>query len=118
MSKIFTTRNTTIPNLYVEMSIQNSLLVNEDCSNIIKEINGLLVNMVAVNNQLLNIQSQNSFKYVDVAELNDELNDSIKKILAVENLIDDKEKQKVLIKKKSIDDKEKQKVLIKKKSID
>lgn len=81
ISKIFTTRNTTIPSLYVEMSIQNGLLVNEDCSNAIDEINNLLVNMVDVNNELLNIGSHGSINNIKSEELTLELKDSIEKIV-------------------------------------
>ena len=94
MSKIFTTRNTTIPSLYVEMSIQNGLLANGDCDNAIKEINNLLVNMVDVNNQLLSIQSQNSLKNTDVEALTDELRMTIGKIIDSGN--NTTEKQKVI----------------------
>lgn len=81
ISKIFTIRNTTIPSLYVEMSIQNGLLVNEDCSNAIDEINNLLVNMVGVNNELLNIGSHGSINNIKSEELTLELKDSIEKIV-------------------------------------
>lgn len=96
ISKIFTTRNTTIPSLYVEMSIQNGLLVNEDCSNAIDEINNLLVNMVDVNNELLNIGSHCSINNIKSEELTLELKDSIEKIVIDNSYSIDNNNQKVL----------------------
>lgn len=96
ISKIFTARNTTIPSLYVEMSIQNGLLVNKDCSNAIDEINNLLVNMVDVNNELLNIDFHCSINNIKSEELTLELRDSIEKIVIDNSYSIDNNNQKVL----------------------
>ena len=77
------------------MSIQNGLLVNEDCSNAIDEINNLLVNMVDVNNELLNIGSHGSINNIKSEELTLELKDSIEKIV-VSNSYSVDSNQKVL----------------------
>lgn len=100
ISKISTVRNTTLPNLYIEMSIQDGLITEQESIQSLNDINGLLDNMINTNEELLrnNLKVKNSLKNSNIV-ITDEMNASINSILVGEHIIEnDVNKQKKLIK--------------------
>lgn len=105
LSKTSTARNTTIPNLYIELSIRDSILLEQDSISDLNEINNLLSNIVKTNNELLD---KNTFKIGknNKNALDDKsLSESISEVLKAEHLLeqndDNKEDaNKTLVKKK------------------
>lgn len=90
LSKVSTYRNTVIPNLYMELSIRDGIISEQESIEALKKINDLLDNMISNNNQLLN---QNNFKNENlsnnkVEKISDELSNLVKNILSGEHLIE------------------------------
>lgn len=88
LSKTSTARNTTIPNLYIELSIRDSILLEQDSISDLNDINNLLSNIVKANNELLD---RNTFK-VGKNKRNDfetkSLSESISEVLKAEHLLE------------------------------
>lgn len=90
LSKVSTYRNTVIPNLYMELSIRDGIISEQESLDSLKKINDLLNNMITNNNQLLD---QYDFKKKDllnskILEINDEICESVKQILIGEHLME------------------------------
>ena len=91
LSKTSTARNTTIPNLYIELSIRDSILLEQDSISDLNDINNLLSNIVKANNDLLD---SNTFK-VGKNNRNDfankSLSESISEVLKAEHLLEQRD---------------------------
>lgn len=103
LSKTSTARNTTIPNLYIELSIRDSILLEQDSISDLNDINNLLSNIVKANNELLD---KNTFKIgKNNKNVFDDksLSESISEVLKAEHLleqndIDKDDNNKILVK--------------------
>ena len=89
ISKISTVRNTTLPNLYIEMSIQDGLISEQESIQSLNDINGLLDNMINTNEELLrnNLKAKNALNNSNIV-ITDEMNESINSILVGEHIIE------------------------------
>lgn len=107
LSKTSTARNTTIPNLYIELSIRDSILLEQDSISDLNDINNLLSNIVKTNNELLDKNTFKVGKNNKNAFDDKNLSESISSILKAEHLLeqndDNKEDaDKIIVKKKLI----------------
>lgn len=88
LSKTSTARNTTIPNLYIELSIRDSILLEQDSISDLNDINNLLSNIVKANNELLDKNTFKVGKNNRNAFEEKSLSESISEVLKAEHLLE------------------------------
>lgn len=88
LSKTSTARNTTIPNLYIELSIRDSILLEQDSISDLNDINNLLSNIVRANNELLDKNTFKVGKNNRNAFEEKSLSESISEVLKAEHLLE------------------------------
>lgn len=102
LNKTTNARNTVIPNLYIELSIRDSIILEQESIADLNSINDLLTNIVKANNQVLDkstfqIRGNSEIPKELIESIQNELSDGNLSIFNTDNNVDDSSKQ---IKKK------------------